>query len=121
MTAGDGGTAVFTAAEPALAAVTCTATDPAGNVYVVGRTESTQFPALQSGLHGIDAYVAIAEAHEDDDDRSTHIRNGLTEYYAEELAGHGYAGSRDELLEVMSIDIELNAQGLEFWLEKRKQ
>ena len=58
---------------------------------------------------------------EDDDDRSTHIRNGLTEYYAEELAGHGYAGSRDELLEVMSIDIELNAQGLEFWLEKRKQ
>ena len=70
---------------------------------------------------GIDAYVAIAEAHEDDDDRSTHIRNGLTEYYAEELAGHGYAGSRDELLEVMSIDIELNAQGLEFWLEKRKQ
>jgi hypothetical protein len=25
------------------------------------------------------------------------------------------------MLEVMNIDIELNAQGLEFWLEKRNQ
>ena len=32
-----------------------------------------------------------------------------------------YTGSRAEMLEVMNIDIELNAQGLEFWLEKRNQ
>ena len=61
------------------------------------------------------------EDHEHDDNRSASIRDGLTEYYAEQLADHGYAGSREEMLRVMSIDIELNAQGLEFWLEKRKQ
>ncbi len=70
---------------------------------------------------GIDAYVEIAERHEHDDDRSANIRNELTEYFAEQLAEHGYTESRDTMLDVMGLDIELNTQGLEVWLEKRKQ
>ena len=65
--------------------------------------------------------MAIAQQHEHDAGRSANIRAGLTDYYAEQLADHGYTGSRAEMLEVMNIDIELNAQGLEFWLEKRNQ
>ena len=45
---------------------------------------------LAGQMHrGIDAYVAIAEAHEHDDDRPGNIRAGLTGYYAAELADHG--------------------------------
>lgn len=75
---------------------------------------------LAEQMHeGIDAYVAIAEQHAHDADRSANIRDGLTEYYTAQLAAHGYAGDRDAMQHVLGIDIELNAQGLEFWLDKR--
>lgn len=73
----------------------------------------------QQMRRGIDAYVAVALRHANDADRSANIRGGLTEYYAAELADHGYEGDRDALQRVLGIDIELNAQGLEFWLDKR--
>ena len=90
-------------------------------LYLTHYSRVRNLDRLAQQMHaGIDAYVAIAEQHEHDDDRHASIRAGLTEYYAEQLSDHGFAGGRDELREVLSIDIELNAQGLEFWLEKRK-
>lgn len=91
-------------------------------LYLTHYSRVRNLDRLAQQMHdGIDAYVAIARRHERDDDRSANIRDGLTEYYAAELAGHGYAGSRDAMVHTMSIDIELNAQGLEFWLEKSRQ
>jgi len=76
---------------------------------------------LASQMHaGIDAYVAMARQHEHDDDRSAALRENLLGYYAEQLEGHGYAGDREMMRAVLGIDIELNAQGLEVWLEKGK-
>ena len=90
-------------------------------LYLTHYSRVRNLDRLAEQMHaGIDAYVAIAEQHEHDDNRSANIRAGLTEYYAEQLADHGFVGGRDELTEVLSIDIELNAQGLEFWLEKRE-
>lgn len=90
-------------------------------LYLTHYSRVRNLDRLARQMHaGIDAYVAIAEDHEHDDSRSANIRDGLTEYYAEQLADHGYAGSREEMVEVMSIDIELNAQGLEVWLDRRR-
>lgn len=90
-------------------------------LYLTHYSRVRNLDRLTGQMHrGIDAYVAIAEEHEHDDNRSANIRDGLTEYYAVQLADHGYTGGREEMLEVMSIDIELNAQGLEFWLNKRQ-
>lgn len=90
-------------------------------LYLTHYSRVRNLDRLAQQMHrGIDAYVAIAEQHENDADRPANLRSALTEYYAAELANHGYTGSREEMLEVMSIDIELNAQGLEVWLEKRK-
>jgi glyoxylase-like metal-dependent hydrolase (beta-lactamase superfamily II) len=90
-------------------------------LYLTHYSRVRNLDRLAAQMHrGIDAYVAIAEQHENDDNRSANIRDGLTEYYAKELADHGYTESRETMIKVMSIDIELNAQGLEFWLEKRK-
>jgi hypothetical protein len=75
---------------------------------------------LASQMHaGIDAYVTMARQHEHDDERSAAIRESLLDYYAEQLEDHGYAGDRETMVEVLDIDIELNAQGLEVWLNKQ--
>jgi glyoxylase-like metal-dependent hydrolase (beta-lactamase superfamily II) len=77
---------------------------------------------LAQQMHaGIDAYVAIAEHHEHDDNRQQAIRDSLFEYYVEKLGEHDYHGDREQVAAVMSIDVELNAQGLEVWLERRKR
>lgn len=76
---------------------------------------------LAGQMHaGIDAYVAMARQHENDDDRSAALRESLLGYYAERLEDHGYFGDRETMQEVLGIDIELNAQGLEVWLNKGK-
>lgn len=76
---------------------------------------------LASQMHaGIDAYVAIARQHEHDDNQSAALREGLLDLYAEQLEEHGYGGDREMMREVLGIDIELNAQGLEVWLKRGK-
>jgi hypothetical protein len=75
---------------------------------------------LASQMHaGIDAYVAMARQHEHDD-RSAALRERLLDFYAEQLEENGYSGDREMMREVLGIDIELNAQGLEVWLNKGK-
>ena len=46
--------------------------------------------------------------------------NSLFDYYVERLEAHGYRGDREMIQSTMSIDIELNAQGLEVWLERKR-
>ena len=76
---------------------------------------------LASQMHaGIDAYVAMARRHEHDDNQSAALRESLLDLYAEQLEGHGYGGDRGMMREVLGIDIELNAQGLEVWLKRGK-
>lgn len=76
---------------------------------------------LAGQMHaGIDAYVTLARQHEHDDNRSAALREGLLELYAGQLEDHGYSGDREMMREVLGIDIELNAQGLEVWLKRGK-
>jgi glyoxylase-like metal-dependent hydrolase (beta-lactamase superfamily II) len=76
---------------------------------------------LASQMHaGIDAYVAIARQHEHDDNQAAALRESLQDYYAEQLEEHGYGGDRETMREVLGIDIDLNAQGLEVWLKRGK-
>lgn len=76
---------------------------------------------LASQMHaGIDAYVKMARQHEHEDDRCAALRESLRDYYAEQLEEHGYVGDREMMREVLGIDIELNAQGLEVWLKRQQ-
>jgi len=76
---------------------------------------------LASQMHaGIDAYVAMARRHEHDDDHGAALREGLLDFYAGQLVDHGHSGDREMMREVLGIDIELNAQGLEVWLKRGK-
>jgi glyoxylase-like metal-dependent hydrolase (beta-lactamase superfamily II) len=91
-------------------------------LYLTHYSRVRNLDRLASQMHaGIDAYVAIANQHEHDDNRLEGLRESLFEYYVEQLDEHGYDGGREEAAAVLSIDVELNAQGLDVWLQRRKK
>ena len=68
----------------------------------------------------LDQYVAIALAASDDDDQTARIRDGLTALLLDEAHAHGCSLSDEEILDIWHLDLELNAQGLAFWLEAQE-
>ncbi len=68
----------------------------------------------------LDQYVAIALAASEDEDKTARIRHGLTELLLNEAHAHGCRLGDEEILELWHLDLELNAQGLAFWLEAQE-
>ena len=90
-------------------------------LYLTHYSRVRNLERLAAEMHdGIDMYVALARRHESGDDRSAALRKSLFEYYVERLEGHGYHGDREMIQSILSVDVELNAQGLEVWLERGK-
>jgi glyoxylase-like metal-dependent hydrolase (beta-lactamase superfamily II) len=82
-----------------------------------GRVEDVE--RLAADLHAqIDAMVAIARAAHGQPDRHAVLLDALTDLYAGRAAVHGWTQGRDALHELLGMDIELNAQGLEVWLDR---
>jgi len=68
----------------------------------------------------IDAMVAIARAHADTADRHTRIMNDLADLYIVRARAHGCTFDAARVRELLAMDIELNAQGLEVWIDRNK-
>jgi glyoxylase-like metal-dependent hydrolase (beta-lactamase superfamily II) len=82
-----------------------------------GRVEGVE--RLAGDLHAqIDAMVALARAAHGKPDRHAVLMESLTELYAARAAAHGWPHGRDALSHLLGMDIELNAQGLEVWLDR---
>ena len=74
---------------------------------------------LAADLHvQIDAMVALALEAGADADRHARLVDGLTGLYAARARVHGWTGGRNALEQLLQMDIELNAQGLEVWLDR---
>lgn len=65
----------------------------------------------------IDAMVAIAEAARDSTDRHERLKRELESLYLDRAEAHGCVLSRTKMADLLAADIELNAQGLEIWLD----
>ena len=90
-------------------------------VYLTHYSRVRNLDRLAEQMHeGIDAYVAMAREHEYDDNRAAALRESLFDYYEQRLSEHGYSGDRDSIQSVLGTDVDLNAQGLEFWLNRVK-
>lgn len=75
---------------------------------------------LADDLHrSIDAMVDIAHRYADDEHRHATLVTSLEQLYLESARQHGSALSADEVRELLAVDTELNAQGLEAWLDRR--
>lgn len=76
---------------------------------------------LASDLHEqIDAMVAIALRLKQEPQRHEALKDALAHLYLERAQRHGWLGSREQLLELLGMDVELNAQGLGVWLDQAK-
>jgi glyoxylase-like metal-dependent hydrolase (beta-lactamase superfamily II) len=65
----------------------------------------------------IDAMVAIARSLRTAGERHERLKEALAALYIERVEAHGCNLSRERIRELLASDIELNAQGLEIWLE----
>jgi glyoxylase-like metal-dependent hydrolase (beta-lactamase superfamily II) len=68
-------------------------------------------------LAAVDGHVRIARAAPPGPGRAAAIREGLAGLLLESLARHGWTGSREETLDAFAVDLDLNTQGLEVWLD----
>lgn len=69
----------------------------------------------------IDAMVAIAQKHAADADRHARIADDLAALYTARAQAHGCALDAAQVRELLAMDIELNTQGLEVWLDKQSK
>jgi len=77
-------------------------------------------PRLARDLYEqIDAMVAVAKAYASDAERHARIATGLAELYISRAQAHGCAFTPAQVRELLAMDIELNTQGLEVWLDKQ--
>jgi glyoxylase-like metal-dependent hydrolase (beta-lactamase superfamily II) len=68
----------------------------------------------------IDAMVAIARTHADAADRHARIMDNLADLYIARAQAHGCTFDAAHTRELLAMDIELNAQGLEVWIDRSK-
>ncbi|MBN9126780.1 MAG: MBL fold metallo-hydrolase [Nitrosospira sp.] len=70
-------------------------------------------------LHGlIDAHVTIARKLRGASDRHAALVGEIQELLLQRILAHGCQLPREKICELLSLDVGLNAQGLEHWLEQ---
>lgn len=70
-------------------------------------------------IEQVDAMVSLAEAADGRGDRHAALVAALTGYYVERAQRHGVDAAARVVPALLAMDIELNAQGLEVWLDRR--
>jgi glyoxylase-like metal-dependent hydrolase (beta-lactamase superfamily II) len=72
-------------------------------------------------LAQVAAFVALAREADGSADRPRRLRAALGDYLLQRAIGHGSPKSEEDLRAALAHDVELNAQGLEVWLDKAKE
>lgn len=89
-------------------------------MFLTHYSRVTDVPRLGRDLYAqIDAMVAITQAHAADADRHTRIADDLADLYVARAQAHGCRFDAQQVRELLGVDIELNTQGLEVWLDKQ--
>ena len=91
-------------------------------MYLTHYSRVTEVPRLGSDLHRlIDTMVAVARAARGDGvTRHVEIVAGLEQVLREEAARQNWALDEEQTLELLRMDIDLNAQGLGIWLDSQR-
>ncbi|HEY4079577.1 MAG TPA: MBL fold metallo-hydrolase [Burkholderiaceae bacterium] len=69
-------------------------------------------------IETIDATVALSLPLRDADERHERIKAALRGLYLEQLEAHGCMLAPEVQMQLLTMDVELNAQGLEIWLDR---
>ena len=88
-------------------------------MFLTHYSRVTDVERLAGDLHEqIDAMVAIARKHGGDAGRHVRIMEDLAQLYTLRARAHGCMLDDARIREVLVMDIELSAQGLEVWLDR---
>lgn len=88
-------------------------------IYLTHFGPVTGIERLANDLHHtIDAMVTVAREHADHEDKHDALVDALANLYVQAAHEHGATLSANAVRDLLSIDIELNAQGLEVWLKR---
>lgn len=91
-------------------------------VYLTHYSKVDELQRLAGDMHEcIDDYVAMALANEHANDRQAALQHAMFDYMCGRLEAHGFKGDRDAMWSIMHIDVGLNAQGLDVWLNRRSK
>ena len=71
-------------------------------------------------IEQVDAMVALAHSVADQPDRHERLVAALLDLYAGRARAHGSPLTRDQIAGLLAVDVELNAQGLEVWLDRAR-
>lgn len=73
------------------------------------------------GLHErVDRFVDIALQVENEDDREAVLIDRLAKYLLNQVKNHGAPIADDKIRMNLAMDVKLNAQGIDIWLNRRK-
>ena len=87
-------------------------------LYLTHYSEVRNLERLAADMHrGIDDFVDMAKQHKEAADRTAVLQDAIFDYFVQRLEAHGYSGDRDSMWSILNIDVVLNTQGLEFWLD----
>ncbi len=70
--------------------------------------------------HCLDAYVKLSQSVTADN-RHEQLKSGLKQIYLEQLRQHDCSLSLVQQEEVLSLDLDLNAQGLDVWMQRQEK
>ncbi|SEQ06616.1 Metallo-beta-lactamase superfamily protein [Ectothiorhodospira magna] len=86
-----------------------------------GRVGGDALGRLQSDQHEmIEAFLALGHAHrQDGEGRHQALWDGMMALFVKRLADHGCQLPESRIRELLAMDVELNVQGLEVWLDKQ--
>jgi glyoxylase-like metal-dependent hydrolase (beta-lactamase superfamily II) len=88
-------------------------------MFLTHYSRVTDVERLADDLHAqIEAMVTIARTHAGDANRHARIAADLADLYIARAAAHGCAFGAERVRELLVMDIELNTQGLEVWLDR---
>ena len=82
----------------------------------------TEVERLAADLHReTDELVALGRSVDGRPDRATRLRAGVRELFRGWARDHGAPLPPERVDELLALDVELNAQGLEVWLDREKR
>jgi len=70
-------------------------------------------------IEGVDAFAGFALQYEHDESRRQKIETSMSDWLLQGLREHGVTLPEEKSLQLLGADIELNTQGIEFWLDHR--
>ena len=89
------------------------------HVYLTHYSQVGDLERLAADMHkGIDAFVDIALESASAEERTEVLQSAIFEYFVERLLQHGFKGDRDTMWSILNIDVKLNTQGIEVWLDR---